>query len=565
VTLPDGKRPEKVTGYPRGWVPTDEKSIRQYVRESLKRLPEIREWEMWNEPWVSLFWEGTPAQYVELCRIMYDEAKRQRPDITVYAQLFFEGPFAREAMKLGVLKYCDAGTYHYYIGTIHPQEMLEPVQKLRKMIAQYSDRDLPLMNSEGGVACTTFLRGLDFADLVPEASRPTLNYRQGAEAMVQANVVQMAAGIRAWYYYFFQPVAPDYPGMWKYENYSTVEVTRSPKPMVIAHCMLAWQLDGGEFVTEIKAPAQGFRAYLFQRKDGGGVAVTWSEDGATTKLALSEGLRATDMMGNPMEVREITIGRTPVYLRASSAETLATALKDPHVIATEQEPKAFENIDPKDQQPKAMKDFPIASELARDMLVPLDLSPVANMSLADDTPRDGKGGWMDEGPYNDMRNLQPGRHVWLGVPFDIAGHSSHDPSILTLKGKTFPNGPQQAGPIAVGHKLRGLFFVHAANWTQPGKEVGEYIIHYADGQEVKLPIVVGQNIGEWWYDHTEGEDSRTVAFGAADPIDPKQPRRFLRIWYWENTRPTSEIQSINVRSLSNEMTFTVVAVTAARQ
>jgi hypothetical protein len=117
----------------------------------------------------------------------------------------------------------------------------------------------------------------------------------------------------------------------------------------------------------------------------------------------------------------------------------------------------------------------------------------------------------------------------------------------------------------VGHKLRGLFFVHAANWTQPGKEVGEYIIHYADGQEVKLPIVVGQNIGEWWYDHTEGEDSRTVAFGAADPIDPKQPRRFLRIWYWENTRPTSEIQSINVRSLSNEMTFTVVAVTAARQ
>lgn len=565
VTLPDGTHPPKAKGYPPGWVPTDMDALRQYIRRSLKQFPKIEQWEMWNEPWVSLFWEGTPSQYVNLCRVMYQEAKQQRPDITVYAQLHFEGPWSRDALKLGLLKYCDAVSYHFYSGPGDPQQALEPIEKLRKMMSQYTSRDIPLLNSEGGIVGTTSLHGLDFPELPPQNLRPAMNYRQTAESLVQSYVVTMAAGVRGWYYYFFQPVSPD-EGMSAYDNYSTMEVTRSPKPMVIAHCMLAWQLDNGKFLEQLKTPADGLRAYQFQRADGGGVAVMWAEHGARATLNLPGDMKAIDLMGNPISDPHIIITQTPVYIRGATPQALAAALTSSEVVVSTREPQKSESASASHHipQPKKMADYSLASELSPDKLMPLDLSHVANMSLEDDAAGDGKG-WMDEGPYNDMRNLKPGRHVWLGVPFFICGKSVHDPNVLTLKGRTFPSGPAQAGPIEVNHKLRGLFFVHAANWTQPGGTVGEYIIHYTDGKEVKLPIVVGQNIGEWWDDQTAGEDSRTIAFKAADPIDPNRPYRFLRVWYWENTRPDAVVQSISVRSLSNEMTFTVVAVTAALQ
>ena len=39
---------------------------------------------------------------------------------------------------------------------------------------------------------------------------------------------------------------------------------------------------------------------------------------------------------------------------------------------------------------------------------PLDLSMVANRALTDDVDNDGKGGWTDQGPLADMRELKTG-------------------------------------------------------------------------------------------------------------------------------------------------------------
>ncbi|MCC7351330.1 MAG: hypothetical protein IT446_12250 [Phycisphaerales bacterium] len=562
VTLGDGKHPsDEAYNYP----PTDIEAMREYVRESLKRFPAIKEWEMWNEPYVSLFWRGSPKDYVELCKVMYTEAKKARPDITVYAQLLYEGPWTREAMKLGVLNYCDAVAYHFYhVPNNDPQSATEPARKLRKLLADNGKPNMPILASEGGMDSTTFMRGLDFADMPPQEFRPAMNYRSSAESLVQAHVVMIADNVGAWYYYFHQPVDPTLEnGLWKYVNYSTMEVTNSPKPMAISRAILAWQLDGGKFVSQPKTAADGLRAYAFDRADGSAVAVLWAEDGAVARLHIPADGKVIDLMGNPVQTASVEITQAPAYLHAADLTRLQAMLLDPAIVTSVRGPRQKESSTGGIPAPQKMSPFPIAAELGMGKMDPLDLSGVANSSLADELAGDGKG-WMDEGPYNDFRNMTPGKHLWLGAPFVICGKTNQDNNVLTMKGRTFPNGPQVAGPINVGDRgLRGLFFVHTANWTDQGQTVGEYIVQYEDGQEVKLPIVVGQNIDNWWYDHTDTEDSRTVAFKAADPIDLNYPYRFLRVWYWENTRPEAKVKSVSVRSLSNNMTLTVVAITAA--
>ena len=563
VTLPDGSHPVD-PGNEVGWRPTDMEAMKIYVRESLKRFPEIKEWEIWNEPYVSMFWQGSAKDYVDMCRVVYTEAKKDRPDITVYAQLYYEGPWTRDAMKLGVLNYCDAVAYHNYMQPNgDPQAAAEPVRKLRALLKAFGRPDMPIICSESGMNCTTFLRGLDFKQLPPPSVRQPMDYRQAAEELVQAHVVMMAAGVQAWYYYFHQPVLPTAEGVWPYVNYSTLEVTRSPKPMAISRAQLVWQLDGGHFVSEMQTAADGVRAYAFERQDGHAVAVLWAENGASAQLKVPAGMNVVELMGNPVQSPSVEIAHTPLYLHATDVAQLQSALRDGSVITSTRPPQKIGSSTGGVAPPMKMEDFSIASEVGPGKLVPLDLSPFANMARADEQLGDGKGGWMDEGPYNDGRDLRPGKHTWLGVPFVVGGQNDTDPAVITLKGRTFPNGPQEVGPIAVNRKLRGLFFVHTANWTQIGKTVGEYIIHYTDGKDVKLPIIVGQNIGDWWSDHLEGEDSRTVGFKAANPLEPASPYRYLRIWYWENTRSDATIESISVRSLNNDMTFTVVAVTAA--
>ena len=566
VTLADGKHPVD-PGYEVGWAPTDMDAMRAYVRESLKRFPAIKEWEIWNEPYVSMFWYGSPKQYVDLCEVVYTEARKARPDITIYSQLYSEGPWTRDAMKLGVLDHCEGVAYHFYHHPSNdPQSATDPIHKLRALLKQAGRPDMPITASEGGMDSTTFLRGLDFADLPPQDIRPAMNYREAARDLVQAHVVMIANGVRAWYYYFHQPVAPEQQGIWKYVNYSTMEVTRSPKPMAISRAQLAWQLDGGKFASEMKTAADGLRAYAFDRSDGHAVAVLWTEGEALAQVQVPSGFKAVDLMGNPIEQASIEVTQEPLYLHAPDLMQLQSALAEQAVVKSTKAPEKTGVTEGGVAAPKKMYDFPLAAEVGVGKLVPLDLSAVANMSMTDEVAGDGKG-WMDEGPYNDLRNVSPGSYEWLGAPFVIAGQDgATDSCVLTMKGMTFPKGPPTAGPIPVNMGLRGLFFVTAANWiTEPGQTIGEYIIRYTDGQKVKLPIVTGQNIENWWYDHKETEDSRTVWFQAADPVDSNYPYRFLRIWYWENTRPISEIESVSVRSLSDASTLTVVAITAAVQ
>jgi hypothetical protein len=547
-----------------GWAPTDVDALRAYIRESLIRFPAIKEWEIWNEPYVPMFWDGTAGDYVRLCQIVYTEAKKTRPDMTIYSQLNYEGQWTDEAIRLGVLNYCDGVSYHFYQKPNNdPQAAAGPVKKLRALLAREGKPEMPIVDSEGGMDSTTFLRGLDFPDLPPREVRPAMNFRQSAQELVQAHVVMIAAGVRGWYYYFLQPVAPADSGLWKYINYSALEVTRSPKPNVIARAELIWQLDGGHFAAELKPAAIGLRAYAFERQDGHAVAVLWTERDARVELVVPSGFKVVDLMGNPIENPTVEIDQSPLYLHAPNIERLRLSLSDPSVVKAIRPPAKTTAPQNDAAAPGGrLHDFPIAAELGTDNLVPLDLSGVANATLTDKVD-DGDNDQMNEDSRNAFAGVSPGRHMWFGVPFAISQKAADGRNVLTLEGGARSNGSKDAGPIDAGdHRLRGLFFAHATDGSQDGAAIAEYVVHYEDGRNITLPIIVGRNIGNWWLEGTDGEDARTVGCKVDDPA---YPYRFVRIWYWENTRPRSNVESISVRSHGGGPAMMTLAITAALQ
>jgi hypothetical protein len=323
VTLKDGKHPDPVPlkSYPRGWMPTDMAAYRNYVQESIRRFPRIKEWEVWNEPWISYFFEGSVEDYVALCRASYETAKAVDPSLQVYACL--DGSlWSRAVLKKGVLNYVDGVAYHNYTSARGSWDhALKEARKMRKLLREFTDKDIPLVCSEGGMRGTTFLRGLDFEALPPENKRQPFNFVPATERIVQYYVTLMAEGVRHWFYYFHSDIGKAN----SYDFYSTLEVTLAPKPAAVAICMLAWQLDAGRFVTAREREG-GLHFYVFDRQDGGSVAVLWAIDGGELDLTWSGDVY--DVMGNRVNYKGIVrVAGTPLYFRHSGkGNQLATML-----------------------------------------------------------------------------------------------------------------------------------------------------------------------------------------------------------------------------------------------
>ncbi|HBC87075.1 MAG TPA: hypothetical protein DCZ94_08985 [Lentisphaeria bacterium] len=56
----------------------------------------------------------------------------------------------------------------------------------------------------------------------------------------------------------------------------------------------------------------------------------------------------------------------------------------------------------------------------------IDLKKYANMGFKDDVPDDGKGGWTDQGPANDLSCMKPGLITLCSVPFKIIDPDSNN-------------------------------------------------------------------------------------------------------------------------------------------
>lgn len=128
-------------------VPTIDAWI-QFVSDTVQASAgRIKYWELWNEPAIPGYWDGTPEELVRLSRVAYQIIKEFEPDAIVLSPSFTEVELPRGRAFLeryaaaGGLSYCDAVAWHGYAGA--PADIAGQIAALRLVVG-----DRPLWNTE---------------------------------------------------------------------------------------------------------------------------------------------------------------------------------------------------------------------------------------------------------------------------------------------------------------------------------------------------------------------------------------------------------------------------------
>ncbi len=152
---------------------------------------------------------------------------------------------------------------------------------------------------------------------------------------------------------------------------------------------------------------------------------------------------------------------------------------------------------------------------------PISLAPIANRGLRDDVAGDGRGGWTDQGPDNDLATLRPGRLEAAGVSFEVLDPAANNGLAVLVLGQASQKVAHDAGeaarpdagtPLASGATMprsvtlklpgagpyRFLYLLHAAaNSPTSSQVLGSLIIHYADGTLTRHDLQYRRDVGNW--------------------------------------------------------------------
>ena len=173
----------------------------------------------------------------------------------------------------------------------------------------------------------------------------------------------------------------------------------------------------------------------------------------------------------------------------------------------------------------------------------------------DEVEGDGKGGWGDGGPDNDLRDFTlRGEQYLRGVLFNIIEPADNDnKSCIVLRGQDDPSVPLQA-EIDINQTAAGVYFLHAGAWLS--ERVGQYVFVYEDGSEEVIEIVGGDHMNNWW-GATETDNLRTAWRGTA----PAAGIVSLGLFALQNPFPDKKIAKLRLQSYGDATYPMIVAIT----
>lgn len=180
------------------------------------------------------------------------------------------------------------------------------------------------------------------------------------------------------------------------------------------------------------------------------------------------------------------------------------------------------------------KIIPRGSEVSPELI---DLSAHFNTSPDDD--------WTNY-PGHDFQDLPRGVQSLGGVKFDVRG------MIAVASGSSLRSSrvlfPEAINAMGVHQKARQLHFLQGCAYSdKPGAKIGEYRIHYVDGQTLSAPVVYQENVLDWWTRADDAPLPKAVeAWRGANPSSRSAGRgTHLFRYTWENPLPTVEIDTID--------------------
>jgi len=191
--------------------------------------------------------------------------------------------------------------------------------------------------------------------------------------------------------------------------------------------------------------------------------------------------------------------------------------------------------------------IPLRNSQAKTNLV--DLSPFYNASL--------NGNSHGDVPDNNLAALPTGIQTLAGTEFDIRG--------LIQASQFLPAYPALVTNIPVGQVCQRLHFLHAAfrAFKVPdGTQIGRYVVHYVNGQQREIPLVIGQDLADWWEQANEQGKPFVVAWTGTNAKSQSLNRR-IRLFKttWPNPRLDVAVQSIDFEAMDKEAMPFLVAIT----
>jgi hypothetical protein len=186
----------------------------------------------------------------------------------------------------------------------------------------------------------------------------------------------------------------------------------------------------------------------------------------------------------------------------------------------------------------------------------VDLTPFYTYSLDD---------WLHGKTENHLKELPHGIFEAGGVKFDTRGVIQLTGTIsLFMTGTVYP---EQVSDIAVNRKGRKIHFLQAAAWgPEDGNNlIGEYTLHYANGEQKVIPITYGDNVADWWVRPKDVPMKLPHASIAWEGSNPKTKGQgfSLRLYKYtvENPLPDVEIAYMDFKSKIVQSAPILVAVT----
>lgn len=219
----------------------------------------------------------------------------------------------------------------------------------------------------------------------------------------------------------------------------------------------------------------------------------------------------------------------------------------------------------KDSEKKPAKEV-----LKRDGLIPprdartpvhlIDLSGYYTASLDDD--------WLVTAGAN-LQPLPKGIQTFAGVPFDVrgliqlAGQNLYQESEMEDARKR-AYYPEAVRNIIVGLKARKIHFLHACSWwAEENERIGEYVIHYGNGESRHIPILYLHSLRDWWTSPNDPiPKNAEIAWKGQNQATKKVGSNILIFKYtWDNPLPDVNITAMDYASSLTTASPYLIAVT----
>ncbi len=196
--------------------------------------------------------------------------------------------------------------------------------------------------------------------------------------------------------------------------------------------------------------------------------------------------------------------------------------------------------------------------------------------------RDKQPSWWD-GP-TDMSGLPVGEQALAGVRFFLPTFTTSPvPTAFMLRGRGGKVKQDRIDKLAIGRKADALFMLHTHNdrgdlarhmhWMKERRSHGQdpgdvpavltYVVRYADGSTIDVPVRWNRDIGNWLQKTPSGLPNAAVGW-AGPAAEGQQP--VVWVMQWTNPKPELEIASIDLVAGEEKWgSAAVFAITTATQ